>query len=155
MVAAIFRIITELRVFVVQGWRGADTAAGLEWSEPIGIMMAWRRSLVTITATGTRLVGGNPSSGSCGCLRQTKWKPFQRATRSDTLLSLHARAPREAGTTHERPVDRFGQEGDALLPTPPGVIPAPKKPQSLPVVLSPQEVVQFLDAVKAASIAPS
>jgi site-specific recombinase XerD len=30
------------------------------------------------------------------------------------------------------------------------VIPAPKKPQSLPVVLSPQEVVQFLDAVKAA-----
>ena len=29
------------------------------------------------------------------------------------------------------------------------VIPAPKKPQSLPVVLSPQEVVQFLDAVKA------
>ena len=30
------------------------------------------------------------------------------------------------------------------------VLPAPKKPQSLPVVLSPQEVVQFLDAVKAA-----
>lgn len=30
------------------------------------------------------------------------------------------------------------------------VIPAPKKPQSLPVVLSPQEVVRFLDAVKAA-----
>jgi len=29
------------------------------------------------------------------------------------------------------------------------VIPAPKKPQSLPVVLSPQEVVRFLDAVKA------
>ena len=28
------------------------------------------------------------------------------------------------------------------------VIPAPKKPQALPVVLSPQEVVQFLDAVK-------
>ena len=27
-------------------------AAGLEWSEPIGTMMAWRRSLVTITATG-------------------------------------------------------------------------------------------------------
>ena len=49
--AAIFRIITELRVFVVQGWRG-DMAAGLEWSEPTGIMVAWRRSLVTITATG-------------------------------------------------------------------------------------------------------
>ena len=49
--AAIFRIITERRVFVVQGWRGG-MAAGLEWSEPIGIMMAWRRSLVTITATG-------------------------------------------------------------------------------------------------------
>ncbi len=29
------------------------------------------------------------------------------------------------------------------------VLPAPTKPQSLPVVLSPQEVVQFLDAVKA------
>ena len=29
------------------------------------------------------------------------------------------------------------------------VLPAPKKPQSLPVVLSPQGVVQFLDAVKA------
>ena len=42
--AAISRIITELRVFVVQGWRG-DMGAGLEWSEPIGIMMAWRRSL--------------------------------------------------------------------------------------------------------------
>ena len=51
LAAAIFRIITERRVFVVQGWRGG-MAAGLEWSEPIGIMMAWRRSLVTITATG-------------------------------------------------------------------------------------------------------
>ena len=30
------------------------------------------------------------------------------------------------------------------------MIPAPKKPKSLPVVLSPQEVVQFLDAVKLA-----
>ena len=30
------------------------------------------------------------------------------------------------------------------------VIPAPKKPQALPVVLSPQEVVRFLDAVKPA-----
>ena len=30
------------------------------------------------------------------------------------------------------------------------VVPAPKKPQALPVVLSPQEVVQFLDAVKPA-----
>ena len=30
------------------------------------------------------------------------------------------------------------------------VIPAPKKPQALPVVLSPQEVVQFLEAVKPA-----
>ena len=49
--AAIFRIITELRVFVVQCWRG-DMAAGLDWSAPIGIMMAWRRSQVTITATG-------------------------------------------------------------------------------------------------------
>ena len=30
------------------------------------------------------------------------------------------------------------------------MIPAPKKPRSLPVVLSPEEVVQFLDGVKAA-----
>ena len=30
------------------------------------------------------------------------------------------------------------------------IIPAPKKPQSLPVVLSPEEVTQFLDGVKAA-----
>ena len=30
------------------------------------------------------------------------------------------------------------------------VIPVPKKPRSLPVVLSPEEVVQFLDGVKAA-----
>ena len=54
MAAATLRIITALRVFVAQGWRGwrGDMAAGLEGSEPIGIMMAWRRSLVTITATG-------------------------------------------------------------------------------------------------------
>ena len=55
MAAAILRIITELRVFVAQGWRG-DMAAGLEWSEPIEIMMAWRRSLVTITATGVAML---------------------------------------------------------------------------------------------------
>ena len=45
--AAIFRVITELGVFVVQGWTG-DMAAGVEWSGPTGIMTAWRRSLVTI-----------------------------------------------------------------------------------------------------------
>ena len=27
-------------------------AAGVEWAGPTGIMRAWRRSLVTITATG-------------------------------------------------------------------------------------------------------
>ena len=31
--AAIFRIITVLEVFVVQGWTG-DMAAGVEWSGP-------------------------------------------------------------------------------------------------------------------------
>ena len=34
------------------------------------------------------------------------------------------------------------------------IIPAPKKPQRLPVVLSPDEVLQFLDCVPVASIAP-
>ena len=48
--AAIFRVITELAVFVVQGWTG-DTAAGREWAGPIGIMTAWRRSLVTLSPT--------------------------------------------------------------------------------------------------------
>ena len=48
MAAAIFRIITDRR----PGAGGDDMAAGLEWSEPTGIMMAWRRSLVTITVTG-------------------------------------------------------------------------------------------------------
>ena len=53
---AIFRIITELGVFVVQGWTGA-MAAGVEWSGPTGIRTAW---LVTSTATGlaTLKVGG-------------------------------------------------------------------------------------------------
>ena len=50
------RIITELRVFVLRGWRG-DMAAGLEWSEPMGTMMAWRRSPVIITATRVALPG--------------------------------------------------------------------------------------------------
>ena len=44
---AVFRIVTELGVFVVQGWTG-DIAADVEWSGPTGIMTAWRRSLVTI-----------------------------------------------------------------------------------------------------------
>ena len=38
----IFRIITELGVFVVQGWTG-DMATGVEWSGPTGIMTACRR----------------------------------------------------------------------------------------------------------------
>ena len=45
--AAVFRIVTELGVFVVQGWTG-DVAAGVEWAGPAGVWTAWRRSLVTI-----------------------------------------------------------------------------------------------------------
>ena len=45
--AAIFRVVTDLGVFVVQGWTG-DIAAGVEWAGPTGIMTAWRRSMVTI-----------------------------------------------------------------------------------------------------------
>ncbi len=44
---AVFRVVTELGVFVVQGWPG-DIAADVEWAGPTGIMTAWRRSLVTI-----------------------------------------------------------------------------------------------------------
>ena len=44
-------ITTELGVFVVPGWTG-DMAAGVEWSGPTGIMTAWRRSLITVTAAG-------------------------------------------------------------------------------------------------------
>ena len=83
--AAIFRIITELGVFVVQGWTG-DMATGVEWSGPTGIMTAWRRSLVTIpyiVAAGlaTLKVGeltqmlvsgaGNVGSGASGRAMQT------------------------------------------------------------------------------------
>ncbi len=52
---AIFRIVTERGMFVVQGLTD-DMAAGVEWSGPTGIMPAWRRSLVTITATGLATV---------------------------------------------------------------------------------------------------
>ena len=78
--AAIFRVITELGVFVVQGWTG-DVAAGVEWAGPTGIVTAWRRSLVTIpyiVAAGlatlkvgelTQMLisgGGNAGSGASG-----------------------------------------------------------------------------------------
>ncbi len=43
----VFRIVTELGVFVVQGWTG-DVAAGVEWAGPTGTVTAMRRSLVTI-----------------------------------------------------------------------------------------------------------
>ncbi len=83
-----FRIITELGMFVVQGWTG-DMVAGVEWS-PTGIMTAWRRSLVTITATGlatlkvgelTQMLvsgGGNVGSGRrpARCSRR-RWRPWQ------------------------------------------------------------------------------
>ena len=45
--AAVFRILTELGVFVVQGWTG-DVAADVEWVGPTGLLTAMRRSLVTI-----------------------------------------------------------------------------------------------------------
>ncbi len=82
---AVFRIITELGVFVVQGWTG-DIAADVEWAGPTGIMTAWRRSLVTIpyiVAAGlaTLKVGeltqmllsgsGNVGSGASGRAVQT------------------------------------------------------------------------------------
>ena len=83
--AAVFRVITELGVFVVQGWTG-DMAAGVEWAGPDGIMTAWLRSLVTIPyivaaglATGkvgelTQMLisgGGNVGSGASGRAMQT------------------------------------------------------------------------------------
>ncbi len=83
--AAIFRVVTELGVFVVQGWTG-DVAAGVEWAGPTGIMTAWRRSLVTIpyiVAAGlatlkvgelTQMLvsgGGNVGSGASGRAMQT------------------------------------------------------------------------------------
>ena len=45
--AAVFRIVTELGVFVVQGWTG-DVAADVEWAGPTGILTALRRSMVTV-----------------------------------------------------------------------------------------------------------
>ncbi|MYN65065.1 MAG: type IV secretion system protein [Acidobacteria bacterium] len=82
---AVFRIVTELGVFVVQGWTG-DIAADVEWAGPTGIAAAWRRSLVTIpyiVAAGlaTLKVGeltqmllsgsGNVGSGASGRAMQT------------------------------------------------------------------------------------
>ncbi|MCY3842563.1 MAG: hypothetical protein OXH69_03365 [Acidobacteria bacterium] len=43
----VFRVVTELGVFVVQGWAG-DVAAAVAWAGPTGIVTAMRRSLVTI-----------------------------------------------------------------------------------------------------------
>ncbi len=82
---AVFRVVTELGVFVVQGWTG-DIAADVEWAGPTGIMTAWRRSMVTIpyiVAAGlaTLKVGeltqmllsgsGNVGSGASGRAVQT------------------------------------------------------------------------------------
>lgn len=56
--AAVFRIVTELGVFVVQGWTG-DVASDIEWAGPNGIATALRRSLVTIpylTAAGLAML---------------------------------------------------------------------------------------------------
>ena len=91
----IFRIITELGVFVVQGWTG-DMATGVEWSGPTGIMTACRRSLVTITVTGlatlkvgelTQMLvsgGGNAGSGRrpARC-RRRRWGASQRREECD------------------------------------------------------------------------
>lgn len=83
--AAIFRITTELGVFVVQGWM-ADMASGVEWAGPTGISTAWQRSVVTvpyIVAAGlatlkvgelTQMLvsgGGNVGSGASGRAMQT------------------------------------------------------------------------------------
>ena len=45
--AAVFRITTELGVFVVQGWTG-DVAGDVEWAGPTGLMTALQRSMVTV-----------------------------------------------------------------------------------------------------------
>ena len=45
--AAVFRITTELGVFVVQGWTG-DVAGDVEWAGPTGMMTALQRSMVTV-----------------------------------------------------------------------------------------------------------
>ena len=64
--------------------------AGVEWSGPTGIMTAWRRWLVTITATGLATVkvgeltqmlvsgGGNVGSGRrpARCIRR-RWPAWQ------------------------------------------------------------------------------
>ena len=83
--AAVFRILTELGVFVVQGWTG-DLAADVEWAGPTGLMTAWRRSLVTVPyivaaclAAGkvgelTQMLvsgSGNVGSGASGRAMQT------------------------------------------------------------------------------------
>ncbi len=77
--AAVFRIITELGVFVVQGWTGDIGNPDIEWSGPTGITTALRRSMVTVPyivaaclAAGkvgelTQMLilgGGNASSGA-------------------------------------------------------------------------------------------
>ena len=65
---AVAAVISELAVFIVQGWTGG-IAAGMEWAGPIGIMTAWRRSLVTLFPTswpadpGCRAVGSAASAG--------------------------------------------------------------------------------------------
>ena len=46
--AAVFRIITELGVFVVQGWTGDIGNPDIEWAGPTGMMTALRRSMVTV-----------------------------------------------------------------------------------------------------------
>ncbi len=83
--AAVFRVVTELGMFVVQGWTG-DVSGDVEWAGPTGILTAMRRSLVTIpyvVAAGlaTMKVGeltqmlvsgsGNVGSGASGRAVQT------------------------------------------------------------------------------------
>ncbi|MCY4074932.1 MAG: type IV secretion system protein [Acidobacteria bacterium] len=46
--AVVFRIVTELGLFVVQGWTGDMGDAAVEWVGPSGITTALRRSLVTL-----------------------------------------------------------------------------------------------------------
>ena len=76
-----------------------------------------------------RAVGPRGDSGLPGLFdqRETAGAGLHRDRRRRAALPLHGHAPEGVGVE--------------------AVIPAPKKPQTLPVVLSPAEVVQFLDGV--------
>ena len=70
--AAIFCIIPELGVFVVQGWTG-DMAAGVERPGPTEIMTAWRRlgelTQMLVSGGGSSARGRRPAR-----CRRMRWR---------------------------------------------------------------------------------